>query len=332
MKRLEVIVGKEDIKKLEKLFSSLDLLYSKYKSEVNGEACVSYSAIIPDAMVDELIKQISESIDLRRKENMITVYDTVATISPYLDRLREKIVKTTKQVNPLEAIIQPLNKCLCFDRNLAIMVSLATTIVLVGLFLNNVVIIIGAMLLAPLLGPINAASVNANLGKVKQLVQAEYSIARLVAISILIACVITVVTSTFVPLSLTEQILIRSDVTVVDIAVAILIGIAGGLALISNFPESLVGVAVAAALLPPATVTGIGLAYLRADLYAGALILTLSNLFGLQAGGILILRLKGITPRRYYEKAKARTHGFYSLLLFAIIIAALIGLTLVFHL
>jgi uncharacterized membrane protein len=76
-------------------------------------------------------------------------------------------------------------------------------------------------------------------------------------------------------------------------------------------PEILIGVAVAVALLPPAAVSGIGLATHETQLFLGGLILTLVNLLGLQLGGIIILRIRGVTPRRYYQTAEARTESLF---------------------
>jgi uncharacterized hydrophobic protein (TIGR00341 family) len=212
------------------------------------------------------------------------------------------------------------------------MIAIASVIALVGLWLNNVAIVIGAMLLSPLLGPINAASVNANLGRIKELLRAEGVILGSIGISIGIAYISTLVATQFAIFGLTEQISLRSDVSLVDLLVAILLGVAGGIALIVALPEILVGVAVAVALLPPSVVTGMGLALARPDIFSGALVLTIVNLVGLQAGAVLVLRIKGISPRRYYQKEKARKYGLYSLTVLLLIFSLLIGLVLLVRL
>ena len=68
--------------------------------------------------------------------------------------------------------------------------------------------------------------------------------------------------------------------------------------------------AVAVALLPPAAVTGIGLAMLNFQLSFEALLLSIINLIGLQLGSIIILNLTGFTPRRDYQKSAAKLPGY----------------------
>lgn len=76
-------------------------------------------------------------------------------------------------------------------------------------------------------------------------------------------------------------------------------------------------------LVRPAAVTGIGLAFFNDQLFFGALILTLVYPVGLQLGSTLVLRLKGVSPRRHYQKAEARTKSAYSILILAILLIIL---------
>ncbi|MEM3053435.1 MAG: DUF389 domain-containing protein, partial [Candidatus Caldarchaeum sp.] len=104
---------------------------------------------------------------------------------------------------------------------------------------------------------------------------------------------------------------------------ALLLGVGAGLALTTNIPELLVGVAIAAALIPPASVTGIGIALGRADTMVGAFSLTLMNILGLNIGGIITLTARGVRPRKYYEQKKARKYIIITLLTVTIILVLL---------
>ena len=104
---------------------------------------------------------------------------------------------------------------------------------------------------------------------------------------------------TFTPLQVTDEIMLRTRPSAVDILVALLLGAAGSMALARSMAETLVGVAVAASLLPPATAAGLAKPSLN------ALALTLINLLGLQAGGLFTMSILGIQPRLYYERRRA---------------------------
>jgi len=94
---------------------------------------------------------------------------------------------------------------------------------------------------------------------------------RLISSSILLDTAITIVLSMIVSIEITPEILSRTKEWLSAIIVAIMLGIAGGLALITAIPEVIVGVAIAVALVPSATVTGIGIGLGSIDIAVSAL-------------------------------------------------------------
>ncbi|MCP8323229.1 MAG: TIGR00341 family protein [Candidatus Methylarchaceae archaeon HK02M2] len=323
MKRLEVITSKAESKKVKEIFEQCEVLYTSGTIKIENEQCTVYSAILPDQFIDKIIDTISNNVDLRLKQNMISVYNVEATVSTYLDRLKEKVAKISPPPNPLERLVTSTERYIRLSSDILIMACFATLVALAGLFLDNVVIVIGAMLLSPLLGPINSFAVNAVLGRIEKLIKSQFSIIMLLISIILLSASITFITSNFIELPLTSQITVRSTVSLTDIGISVILGLAGGLALFIAIPEILVGVAVAVALVPPAAVTGIGLALMYIDIFFGALLLTFVNLIGLQLGSVSILWIKGVTPRRYYKKAIARKHTTYSLIILTLLLLIL---------
>jgi uncharacterized membrane protein len=94
---------------------------------------------------------------------------------------------------------------------------------------------------------------------------------RLISSSILLDTAITFVLSMIVSIERTPEILSRTKERLSAIIVAIMLGIAGGLALITAIPEIIVGVAIAEALVPSATVTGIGIGLGSIDIAVSAI-------------------------------------------------------------
>ena len=86
----------------------------------------------------------------------------------------------------------------------------------------------------------------------------------------------------------------------------------------------LVGVGVASALLPPAAVSGIGIALLNTELFFGALMLTMVYLVGLELGCTTMLRVKGVRPRKFYQKVEAKKHSAYFIITFSILLIILL--------
>jgi uncharacterized membrane protein len=93
---------------------------------------------------------------------------------------------------------------------------------------------------------------------------------RLISSSILLANAIIFVLSMIVSIEITPEILSRTKERLSAILVANMLGIAGGLALITAIPEIIVGVAIAVALVPSATVTDIGIGLGSIDIAVSA--------------------------------------------------------------
>ncbi len=324
MKRLEVTVTKNQVDDVREVLKSLELSYTYSSVKIGDEACGAFSCLIPDKLVDNAIEELLKVIDTRLKENTLSVYNVEAHISSHVDRVAKKVLEEAPPANPFERLVETAEKFTNITAELLFMALFATLIAVVGLFLDNPVTVIGAMLLSPLLGPINAFAVNACIGKVKKLVRIEASIIILVVSAIALSAVITYFASLFFDLPITSQINLRSQTTLIDIAIGLIIGLAGGLALASALPQMLVGVSVASAILPPAAVSGIGLALMDAGLFSGALMLTLVYVVGLELGGTIMLRVKGVRPRRFYQQSEARRHSIYFFVTFSLLLLILV--------
>ncbi len=294
LKKIEVTTTLDKSSELEELFRKNDVLFTSSSVNVDAERCVFFSALLPDQFVDFIIEEVRNKIDLRLKENTIAIYGVEAQVSTHADRLKDKVIKECPAPNPFERLVESSEKYRKLNKDLLAMALFAAIVAIAGLFLDNAVLVIGAMLLSPLLGPINAFAVNTTLGRVKNLVRIQTSIVVLLLSVIGLSALVTFLFSQFIDLPITNQIAIRGQTTPIDVGIGLVIGLAGGLALVSALGETLVGVGVASALLPPAAVAGIGLALFDGALFFGALILTIVYLVGLQLGCLIMLRVKGV--------------------------------------
>lgn len=180
------------------------------------------------------------------------------------------------------------------------------------------------MLISPLLGPITAVSLNATLGRGNKVKQSLLVLFLMLVTVIVLSAIVTTISSQFVHLGTTPEILSRSDIHAMDVVISILLGVAGGIAMTSNIPGSLVGVAIAASLVPPAAVTGIGLSLLNPKIFTGSPLLELSNVVGLLLGSMIIFIIRGAIPRKYYEKEKARKYMRRTIMIF-IVLSVILG-------
>lgn len=298
MKKITVIVDKDESSKIESVTEEL----IHYAHSIGG-GHVKYEIYVLEDKVDELLKEIQNSIDLRKKENIIAVSSPDFVISSSLQRAEKKAKMAEK--SPVEELISSTIKYTKLDPLYLLLTSIAGVIALIGLFLNNIAVIIGAMLLSPLLGPIYAFAINIAVGRPRDGFKSIGNLILYLSTVILISYILTLFLSQFIALPITPEILLRLINSPVYLFIALLLGFAAVLALSKGVPESIGGIAIAAALLPPAVVAGIML-YMDATQFLAPFLLTLENVVGLMTGALLAFPVLKIGPRRYYEKEKAR--------------------------
>lgn len=180
------------------------------------------------------------------------------------------------------------------DVDFFVMIALSGIIATFGLLMNNNAVIIGAMLVAPLFSPLLAISLSLIQGNVRLLRLALESTLQGVALAIAVATLLPLI----VPFkSLTLEIMARSQPTLFDLVVALASGAAGAYAIArADVAAALPGVAIAAALVPPLGVIGIGLAMGELSVAGGATLLFATNLVAIALSGAITFLLLGFRP------------------------------------
>ncbi|MFA5332734.1 MAG: TIGR00341 family protein, partial [Methanoregula sp.] len=255
---------------------------------------------VPDDLFDKVLSKIKELPDINEHESIIEVSSPDFVISPLLDEIKaglaEKPKEKPKDRPIIEDLVESAERHIDLDTSKILLAAIAGMVALIGLFLNNVGIIIGAMLISPLLGPIYAFAVNTAVGNSRNVFNCVKILTVLLVMVIAISFIITALLSFVIPLTITSEISSRLDANPVYILMAFLLGFATIFALSEKIPEGVAGVAVAAALLPPAVVFGISLYLLPGSAFL-ALTLTLQNVIGLLAGSIGAVLILQVRPR-----------------------------------
>lgn len=203
------------------------------------------------------------------------------------------------------------------------MVVLSTLVAAIGIVNNNVAVVIGAMVIAPLLGPNMALALATTLGDKELAADALKSI----GVGLSLALGLAVALGLVFPVDLLiPEVASRVRVNPADIVLALAAGIAGALALTTNVPGSLIGVMVAVALLPPLVVLGLLLGSGRFYAAAGAMLLTLANVICLNLAGILTFAFQGIRPTTWYEQNQARKATKTALIIWVGLLLVLMGI------
>jgi len=313
VERIELTVYPNQSEDVEKIISEYQVHFIKTPAESYGIQCLHYVVFAPSEVGNQIIDKLAHKIDTKQRINVITHYKTESAISEFLRSLVRKYIqdqnesgKGPKPASPIEGLISKTDSFLARRKDIYLMILVATTVALVGLISNNVAVIIGAMLISPLMSPIASVSLNSVLGRKRQINQSLFFAVQMISSSIFLSAVLTFVAALFMPIGITPEIQIRTEVGPIVIVVAVMLGIAGGLAMLTSIPEIIVGVAIAVALVPPATVVGIGLGLGMMDIAFSSFLVLVSNVIGMIIGFKIIFLLKGISPRKYYEKQRAK--------------------------
>lgn len=200
----------------------------------------------------------------------------------------------TEKDNAVEALIEQSSP----RQSFFMMVGLAVLMATVGLLANNVSIIIGSMLVAPLLYPLLSFSLGVAISERSLVMRSFMTILKSFVLSVVLSIIATLVFSPHaVPLN--SEILSRSEHTMTYLVVAVIAGFAASYAFVKpQLNEGLVGVAISVALIPPLAVTGIGIARLNWELIQGSFLLFLLNVLGTIFSSILIFSIMDLQTEK----------------------------------
>ncbi|MEZ5979722.1 MAG: TIGR00341 family protein [Planctomycetota bacterium] len=179
------------------------------------------------------------------------------------------------------------------------MVLLSAVVAAIGLQRDNVAVIVGAMVIAPLLGPNMALAFATTTGDEELFARS----ARVSAVGVVAAFLFSYAVGWLAPVGgeLQRELHSRTVVGLGDIALALASGAAGSLALVTGSGMSLVGVMVAVALLPPLVTFGMLLASGKGDAAAGAGVLLATNVICVNIASMTTFIVRGVRPKGWWR-------------------------------
>ena len=322
---VEAVVPKRKKEEIEKLFQSEGVL--DFWREESYEDKLIYKILVKTEFSQKLIDKLQRKFS-KDERFRIVVLDVSATV-PLAEETEEKKKKTIGRLRvSREELYTQITSSATLNYIYISMVVLSTIIAAFGLMTNNTAVIIGAMVIAPLLGPNVAIAFATVLGDL----DLEKKAFKTFLTGSIIAYVLgTIFGLIFSPSPEIEEINRRIYVSFADIVIAIATGIAGVLAFTTGASLSLVGVMVAISLLPPLVNSGLllGSGY---PIYAlGSFLLFLSNFASLNLAGVLTFTFQGVKPKNWWEAKKAKEYRKKSIIMWSFLLLLLIVAIYVQH-
>ncbi|RLM64145.1 TIGR00341 family protein [Halorubrum sp. Atlit-26R] len=234
-----------------------------------------------------------------REDSYTIVLPTETVVSPRTSALSERFPGLRISREELYARATDLAPA---DSTFFAFLVLSTVIATTGLLLDSAATIIGAMVVAPLMGPAISASVGTILDDPEMAARGvTLQVAGLLA-AILTAAVLgwllrqTVLIPPALDVRSIPQVAERTSPNVLSLFLALGSGIAGSLSIMRGSGSTLVGVAIAVALVPPAAASGLGLAFGLPGVAVAAAVLVVVNLLAINVSALVLFYLAGFKP------------------------------------
>tara|TARA_R110002050_G_scaffold11122_2_gene37850 strand:+ start:51780 stop:53261 length:1482 start_codon:yes stop_codon:yes gene_type:complete len=189
----------------------------------------------------------------------------------------------------------------------------------IGLNANSTAIIIGAMLISPLMGPIVGIGFSLGTNRFRLLKHAFLSYVLMVIVALVTSSLYFCIT----PLDQADtEILTRTSPTILDVLVAIFGGLAGSIeGMRKNTGLTVIpGVAIATALMPPLCTVGYGIATLQPEFAFGAMYLFLLNSVMISVATMVFVRFSRFPLQDYINKKKDRSVKIWIYIFTAVLI------------
>ena len=285
----------------------------------NEDGRRSFRFLVDDESRQQVVDALQSLLGPAEKSHIIIL--PIDTVLPHPSEEDEEGRKQQAVTATREELYSQIKKGAQLDSNFLLLTVLSTIAAAIGLAEDNVAVVVGAMVIAPLLGPNIALAFGTALGDGKLMWQALKTNLAGVSLALALSVVIGLVWQVDFT---SEEIVSRTDVNMGGVVLALASGAAAVLSLTTGLSSALVGVMVAVALLPPTATLGMLLGSSQPQLAFGAVLLLAVNVVCVLLSAMTVFLLKGVKPRTWLERAKARQSVAISLILWAILLLTLI--------
>lgn len=207
------------------------------------------------------------------------------------------LLRLTREQEDNDAIHEAISAGIVFKGTNLWILIFAIVVACVGLNMNSTAVIIGAMLISPLMGPINGVGYSVAIYDFNLLRRSLKNLAFAVGTALTASTLYFVLTPIHTEHA---ELLARTSPTIYDVLIAMFGGLAGVVAISSKNKGNVIpGVAIATALMPPLCTAGYGLAILNMSYFLGALYLFLINSVFIALSAMVVSQLLKFPKRGY---------------------------------
>ena len=235
-------------------------------------------------------------------------------------------VLSIREGSDIEATVQGIKRDIAFRGPTAWILILAVFIASIGLNVNSTAVIIGAMLISPLMGPILGIGLAVGTNDMETLERSLKNLGIAVSIALLTSTLYFLIT----PLNIEQtELIARTKPTILDVLVALFGGFAGAIAGSRKEKTNVIpGVAIATALMPPLCTAGYGLATLKMEFFLGAFYLFFINSVFISLSTFIVVKYLRIPVVSFIDGTKLKR---YQLMLVTFLIITVTPSVIIFY-
>ena len=288
----------------------------------------------PDEFLDELRGKVCNSdVD----DDFYVVSEPLAVVPRREDKDEEEEEETEDEDDDKKSGIASTDEIESFisdgsrvTRVFIVMCAVSGVLAAVGLLRDSPAVLVGAMVIAPLIKPVAAAGAGAVLGRVRECLRGLALLFGALAVAALAGALVTLVTP---GAHMTPSIEIRANISPFDLVIALASGVALAYALLNRDAMSMVGIVVAASLMPVAAALGAVLAFAEFDLAWGAAVTLMSNISGVIVGLLITCKLEQVKRGvHWHEDETAAKFAKKGMIIGVACLVVLVGINVQSHL
>lgn len=304
-RNLEIIAPLDKKEDVTEVFEKEELDYFTNTSENK----VFFNVNLPKEKVEDINEEL-KNLGVP-EEGSISVISTEAVISKKAEKIEEQTKEEKEERISREEIVSQSEEMASLSTNYLILTIVSSVIATSGILANSTAVVVGSMVIAPLIGPAVASSVATVLADT-ELFKKSYFLMIIGLLTSILASAsfawlvfkLNLIPPPHEP-TLIPEISERIYPNFLSIGIALGSGIAGALSLTTGISTALVGVMIAVALIPPASVAGVGIAINDPRIAVGASVLLLVNVVSVNLAGTLTLNYQGYSPSSYFKELES---------------------------
>nr|WP_305882819.1 TIGR00341 family protein [Halobellus rarus] len=297
-----------------------------------------YAAVVtfplPTAAVEPILEDL-RGVGIERDAYTVVV-QAETVVSERFEALEERYASEEEENGDRiarEELVARADEMAPTIRPYVLMTAVSAIVATAGLLLDSPAVVVGSMVIAPLIGPAMAASVGTVVDDSELALRGVklQALGGVLAIGAAAVFAVLIRLTNVVPLTAEEVFAIgevreRLAPDVLSLVIALGAGAAGAVSLASGVSSALVGVMIAAALVPPTAVVGIGIAWGEPQAVLGSAVLVLVNILAINLVALVVLWRMGYRPKLWFREDEARSATIKRIAVLAAVLLLLTGL------